>query len=113
MLGLLILYFLAKPFYKLAERYDRSPIGYAVLAIFLYYVVIFGSSLIGGVVMELSSPGMVDTINESLLGLLFIPFGLVFLFFFYGYLEKRFRSGGRGGTPPEDLLDAQLIDQEV
>jgi len=36
MLGLALLYFLAKPFYKLAERYGRNQMGYALLAIAVY-----------------------------------------------------------------------------
>jgi len=109
MLGLLILYFIAKPFYKLAERYNRSPIGYSVLAIVVYYAatIITGFAIL--LFVDSVSPGMFIGINDTLLGILFIPFGLLALYFFYNFLEKHFRDNDGGGMPQDDLLDAQLI----
>ena len=68
MLGLLLLYWVGKYFYKLAEEHDKSKWGFAILGVVSYYagIVVFG--FITGIVMELTAPGYIDTIHETLVG---------------------------------------------
>ena len=69
MLGLILLFWIGKYFYKLAEKYNKSEWGFAILGIVVYYAGIFMSSIIIGILLELFSPGSIDEINETLFGL--------------------------------------------
>jgi len=73
MLGILLLYWIGKYYYKLAEAHDKSKWGYAILGIVMYYASVVVSGLLIGIVIELIWPGAVDTINELLLSILVLP----------------------------------------
>ncbi|MGJ8551201.1 hypothetical protein [Winogradskyella wichelsiae] len=88
MLGLILLYWIGKYFYKLAEEYDKSPWGFAILGIVVYYAGILVSGFIAGIVAELTAPGSLDNFNEVLLGILLLPFGILACYLLYKYLEK-------------------------
>ncbi len=92
MLGLLLLYWIGKYFYKLAEAYDKSAWTYAILGIVAYYggTLVFG--IIFGIIAEIISPGFIDSFNENLLGLLMLPFGLLSCYLLYKYLEKTWKK---------------------
>lgn len=86
MLGLLLLYFIGKYFYKLAETYNEKKWLFAILGVLSYYL----GTAIGGVII-----GVLDVYLE--LGVswdgfgtnfIFLPFGLAFAYLFY-YLLKR------------------------
>lgn len=109
MLGLALLYFLAKPFYKLAEQYGRNQIGYSLLAIIVYYAGVLGFGLMLGIVLELTSPGSVEGMNDFFLGLICIPAGLFTAWILYNYLEKRFK----GHLSVDRQYDANIIDAEL
>ena len=109
MLGLALLYFLAKPFYKLAEQYDRSPMGYSLLAIVVYYEGVLGFGLLLGIALELTSPGSIEGLNDFFLGLICIPAGLFTAWLLYNYLEKRFK----GHLSVDRQYDADIIDAEL
>lgn len=92
MLGLVLLYWIGKYFYKLSEEYDKSKWGYTILGIVVYYA---GTVLFGGIVMglgEIFSPGFIDTFNETILGIMMIPFGLLSCYLLYKYLEKTWKK---------------------
>ena len=74
MIGILLLFFIGKYYYKLAEAHDKSKWGYAILGIVMYYASVVVSGLLLGIVIELIWPGAVDTINELLLSILVLPF---------------------------------------
>ncbi|WP_025743522.1 hypothetical protein [Aquimarina pacifica] len=88
MLGLLLLYWIGKYFYKLAEEYNKSKWGFAILGIVVYYGGIIFFSLIIGIIFEITSPGFLDTFNETLLSIIMIPFGMLSSYLLYQYLEK-------------------------
>ena len=50
MLGLLLLYWIGKYFYKLAEAYDKSKWGFTILGIVVYYAGIVVLGLILGAI---------------------------------------------------------------
>lgn len=109
MLGLLLLYFIAKPFYKLAEQYGRNSMGYSLLAIAAYYGGVFGFGLLLGIALELTSPGSIEGLNDFFLGLICIPAGLFTAWILYSYLEKRFK----GHLSVDRQYDADIIDAEL
>ncbi len=88
MLGLLLLYWIGKYFYKLAEEYHKNLWGFAILGVVVYYGGIFFFGIIAVVMMEIIYPGSIDTFNETLLSLLMIPFGILSSYLLYKYLEK-------------------------
>lgn len=102
MLGLLLLYWIGKYFYKLAEEYNKSKWGFAILGVFVYYIGIILFSFFTGILMELFSPGYIDSVNEILLGLLMIPFGILSCYLLYRYLENAWK---KNVINPEVLID--------
>ncbi len=108
---LLILFFIARWYYNLAKRYERNTVAYPVIAIIAYFTGSISSSFIIGLIFEAVSPGLVATVDRTLLSFLFIPFGLLYTYLLYDYLEKRFRDDDGGNKPPGDLLDADLINK--
>ncbi|MDY2587956.1 hypothetical protein [Winogradskyella aquimaris] len=92
MLGLILLYWIGKYFFKLAEEYNKNKWGFAILGVVTYYAGIIIFSFIFGIVIELTSPGAIDNINETLLGLMMLPFGILSCYVLYKYLEKTWKK---------------------
>jgi len=109
MIGLVLIYFLGKYFYDLANKYNKSEWGYAVLGVVTYYA----GTIIGGIILGLVMvffKGDIDSINEIFLGLLAIPFGLVSAYLLYKYLEKRWLNPI--SEQYEDVLDGDLLNDD-
>ncbi len=88
MLGLLLLYWIGKNYYNLAEEYNKSQWGFAILGIVVYYGGILVAGFITGIILEIISPGFLDSVHEMLFGLLMLPFGLLSCYLLYKHLEK-------------------------
>lgn len=95
MLGLLLIYLLGKYFYDLALEYNKPPWKYAVIGVLSYYLGIALGGGFMGIMLEWTSPGSVDRINDFLLGLICIPFGLLMAKLTYIHLQKRFANPPR------------------
>lgn len=91
MLGLLLLYWIGKYFYKLAEEYNKSQWGFAVLGVITYYAGTFFSGVFIGIATEIISPGYWDDFNEMLFGVMMIPFGLLSAYILYKILESSWK----------------------
>jgi hypothetical protein len=92
MLGILLIYWLGKYFYKLAEVYDKSKWGFAVLGVVTYYAITFVFAITFVIVAEIVSPGYIDTVNERVLDLISLPFGLLASYLLYKYLKKTWKK---------------------
>jgi hypothetical protein len=92
MIGVLLLYWIGKYFYKLAEKYNKNKWGFAVLGIVVYYggIIVFGISF--AIIAEIVSPGFIDTANETALSLLSLPFGALACYGLYKYLKKTWKK---------------------
>ncbi|QLE01693.1 hypothetical protein HX109_09035 [Galbibacter sp. BG1] len=88
MLGLVLLYWIGKYFYRLADEYQKSKWGFALLGIATYYAGIVGMSFFIGILVEVFSPGLLDNANETLFGFLMLPFGILSCYLLYKFLEK-------------------------
>lgn len=88
MLGILLLYWIGKYYYKLAEAHGKSKWGYAILGIVTYYACAVVSGFLMGIFIELIWPGAVDTINELLLSILVLPFGIAGTYLLYHYFRR-------------------------
>ena len=110
MLSIVLIYFLGKYFYDLAERYNKNAWGYAILGVVTYYV----GSFIGGIIivifMEMSSPGAVTEMGDFLLGLMSLPAGLLAVWGLHRYLSNRFKAELKRGGLGSDILDDGFLD---
>lgn len=92
MLGILLIYFIGKYYYDLAALHDKRKWVYAGLGIVSYYA---GTMLFGlafGVFMEIWSPGTLDTMNNTVLGLIALPVGVLSCYGVYTYLRKKWEG---------------------
>jgi len=102
MLGLVLLYWIGKYFYKLAEVYNKSPWGFAILGIVVYYGGILLFSFIIGMLGEIISPGVLDSLNDTVFGLFMLPFGILSCYLLYKYLENTWK---KNNPNPDVLID--------
>ena len=102
MLGFVLLYWIGKYFYKLAEEYNKSQWGFAILGVVVYYAGIFLFGVIAGIIAEIISPGFVDTFSDSLFGILMLPFGILSCYLLYKYLEKTWK---KNNPNPNNLIN--------
>lgn len=91
MLGILLIFFIGKYFYELAQDYYKHRWLYGVLGIAVYY---FGT-MIGGFIVAILSELFDWNINfESSLTLtvIAIPSGLIFAVVFYFLLQRNWKN---------------------
>jgi hypothetical protein len=108
MLGVFFIYLIGKPFYELAEKHNRNGWGYAFLGVFTYYV----GTFIGGMAIGLASYFLdmdFDGINDLLLSLMAIPFGLFVSWLTYTTLKDRFTNN----TSNKNTLDDNILDEGI
>ncbi|MCB0457797.1 MAG: hypothetical protein R2776_08375 [Flavobacteriaceae bacterium] len=88
MLGIILIYWIGRYFYQLAEKFDKNKWGFAVLGVVSYYAASFIGGIILGIIGEIISPGWIDTTSEMVLGLIALPFGILGCYGLYIYLKK-------------------------
>ena len=109
-LDILLFYFVGKAFYDLANEYDRSRWGFAVLGVISCY----GGVLVGGIVLaliyELGLSKSIEELNEVLLSLMALPFGILMCWGFYHILKRSWsRSSTNSDSASSEVLDADLF----
>lgn len=110
MIGLILLFFVGKAFYVLAENHGKAKLPFAVLGVASYYAGLFLGGMIIAICYEVLMDGSIDDINDMLLGLLGLPFGVLTCWGLYTIL-KRSWSRKETFSAPEEILDANLGDQ--
>ena len=88
MLGIFLIYWVGKKYYDLAEYHNRSPWGFAILAIAVYY----GSQFIFGLFIALAFPEFfekLDSGTEFMINLLGIGVGLGVWYLGLKYIERK------------------------
>jgi len=88
MLGLVLIYFIGRTFYKLAGKYGKSEWGFAILGVVTYYA----GTFILGIVLAIIAPNTIDEMNNLLLGLIALPFGLLACFILHFILNKHWEK---------------------
>ena len=92
MFGLILLYWIGKYYYKLAEKYNRNKWLFVILGIAVYYL---GMILFGIIIMsiaEMISPGYIDTSNEALFSIFMVPFGALSCYLIYNSLKNNWKG---------------------
>lgn len=114
MVGLILLYFVGKAFYDLAGLNNRGQWLYAILGVGSYYAGLFVGAILIGISYELFFDGSIDDVNDTALGFMALPIGVLACWGFYRILKNRWeKKESFSGASSEDVLDANLIDQHT
>lgn len=92
-LGIIILIFVGRQFYQLAQKYEQNNAWvYPVLGIVSYYAGVLIGGLILGVFLGLFFPDFLDKTSELALGLLTIPLGILACWGLYQLLKTTWKK---------------------
>jgi hypothetical protein len=108
MIGLILIYFIGKSFYKLAEKHKKSEWGFAILGVALFYIGSFVGGFIVGILFEVFSPGTIDGLSDTILGVIGLPFGLITWWFSLKQITKKWETNAV--TLDMDVLDDNLME---
>ncbi|MGV7107351.1 hypothetical protein [Flavobacterium sp. U410] len=91
MFGIILIYWVGKYFYQLAEKYNQNKWLFAFLGVVVYYV---GQAIIGLTLglMSLFFGFEIDWDNSVLMALLGIPAGAGSVYLVYILLEKKWKK---------------------
>ena len=93
MFSILIVYYIGKQFYKLAEKFNQKKWLYAILGVLAYYL---GAIALGGIVIGLIIEFFMNSDFESysntVLGLFMMPIGIVACVLFHYLLERKWKK---------------------
>ena len=92
MLGIILIYFIGKKFYQLADQFDKNKWGHAISGVVTYYAGTFLVGLIIGVVIEVWGSISIYDLNDFVLTLIALPFGLLACYGLYTYLKKKYEK---------------------
>lgn len=91
MLGILVIFFIGKYFYQLAEKYNQNKLLFAILGVVTYYA----GGAIAGLILGIASVFFgfeIDWDNTLLMGIIGLPIGLLSCWLFYYLLEKKWKK---------------------
>lgn len=102
MLGLLLIFFIGKYYYELAQDYYKHRWLYAIFGIIIYYV----GTAVGGIIL-----GFLDVLfalnfdwdSSLFLGLIALPFGIVAAYFIYIVLKRKWKK--ETGVAKDEIQD--------
>jgi len=108
MLGLLLIYFIGKGFYQLADSNKKSTWGYAILGVASYYAfsILAGIGIV--ICYELTGTS-IDDLDETMLGLMGVPFGILGCYLTYKFLQKKW-NGEYSHLDP-NILDVDIVEE--
>lgn len=107
MLGLLLIYFIGKAYYQLADQHGRSKWGFAILGVVAYY---FGSFAVQiAMFFYFETNRGIDYVDDNafVIGLIGIPMGLLTCWITYTLLKRQWNA------KPVSNVDADVLDQEL
>jgi len=110
MIGFIILYFIGKKYYVLAEENQKHKWGFAILGIVFYYIGTFLGGLIIALYIELGTTKSVEEIGDTTMGIIGIPFGIALSIGIFKLLEKNWKSSLKYADT--DILDEDQTLQE-
>ncbi len=93
MIGIFLIYWVGKKYYDLAIIHGRSPWGFAILAVAIYY----GSQFFIGVIIAIIWPEFFENMSyseEKIINISGIPIGLGVWYLNYLYLKKKWEANG-------------------
>lgn len=103
MLGILLIFFIGRYFYYLAEDYGKQKWVFAILGVLTYYAGTFVGGLIIGIGLVIMGGTSIEEINRFVLSFMVLPFGVGLCYGLY-YILKSYWEKNKP-------LDTDLIDQ--
>lgn len=110
MLGLFLLYFIWKYYADLAVEYDKNRWAYGLIGIASYYIGSFIAGIILALISSLSGSNFLDTMDDLVINLIAIPFGILSVWGLYKILKNKWAKTTKGLV--NDSLDGDLINPE-
>jgi len=108
MIEILLLYSIGKYFFNLARAHKKGEWLFAILGCVSYCLGLFiGGMVIAGLAMLSDRPDFLNS-NQLFLGVLCIPFGLLFCWIFYILLKRNWSKVKFKGEM--DVIDDVLMD---
>lgn len=99
MLGLLLIYFIGKAFYDLADKYEKSKWVFAILGVVSYYA---GTILFGVVAALIDNGNWILRQNDIVIMVVSIPIGLITCSILYFALKHNWK---KNAVSPDELLE--------
>ena len=110
MLGLILLYWLGKYYYLLAQKHDKHKWGFAILGVATYYAGSFiGGMLIGVGILYFQGEYALDEMSDISMSLIALPFGLLSTWGLYQHLKRRWQRETIPTTNAEILDDLENL----
>ncbi len=106
MLGLFLIYFIGRYFYKLAEDHNKSKWAFAILGVISYYAGIFLGGIFIGLFYALVLETDIESSNNFGISLLALPFGIFCCWMFYRILKNRWSK------EVVSQVDIDVLDQD-
>lgn len=110
MLGLALIYFIGKYFYELADDYEKSRWGFAILGVVSYYAGTFIGGIIVAIFYEIFGSTSIQTENDIILSFMVLPFGLLACWGLYTLLKRRW---SKNHDESFDMIDEIGREQSV
>ena len=107
MLGFVIIYFLGRSLYRLAETHGRSPWGHAIGSVLMYYVGTFLAGIAFFLLADLNGGSIEDT-SDMAINLAAVPFGLAAWYGYKAFFKHRWENAYVDSDELE-LLDSELL----
>jgi hypothetical protein len=107
MLGLLLLYWIGKWHYTLAEKHNKSKWLFGVLGALTYIIFYLGSSFLIGIIAALSGADWIFELPDIALGFIGLPFGLIATWALRAILKRQWENTLE--APEGELLDDRGI----
>lgn len=107
MLGLFLIYFIGKKYHELADQFNKSKWGFAILGVVVYY---FGTFLAGILFTILNELGVTDFFTDLpgfAVSLFSLPFGILACWGVYKLLENMWKNQSTGTR--NESLDGDMI----
>ncbi|MDN5205607.1 hypothetical protein QQ008_29755 [Fulvivirgaceae bacterium BMA10] len=105
MLGILLIYFIGKSYYQLAQKYEKHKWGFAILGVASYY---FGT-IVGGVLIYLAVDlglSSIDNMPDVAVGFMVLPFGILACWGLHTILKRQWSNTQvKGGENVLDVLE--------
>ncbi len=109
MFGFILIYHIGNYFYQLAKLYDKSKWVFAILGVLFYYASLLISGILIVLLIQLFGKDPED-INDFMLGLFALPFGIFFTYLLYKFLERKWEKAQGEIGAEIDLIGEKIID---
>jgi hypothetical protein len=111
MLGLFLIFFIAKAFYELADFHKKNKWGFAILGVVSYYAGEFLLGIVYGIIMVSEN----REIDESSIGLRLggMVVGILTCTITYHLLKRQWSKEETISNTDNDTLDGDLIDRNI